>query len=776
MSTLSLRVKYRPIRIGWCLRRGNWDQFRSALRLTHSFAGGRFNPLIPVDAPDLAEDLLDRFRVDVLFPLEETEEIAGFIKSHDYLRWPEGGKPQLFHERWEDRPAYGAIVDVYHVARRIREEDIGEGPEPPFRGTLYTWEENDPLRDVLLATVGAYPAPSAEVPDYPSLFTRALKAETVALRPDDPLPADINTRLTPSRLSTEELTLEGGGRTAEPGVYFGSANDFTDLLNFWNVRACGIELVFFDPQHGGRLGQMLDEHKRWLATLPPKPWREGGEIAVWGQNRLEGQDLSVIGPRTMRHGVDEVIWNGLNIEPARPCWEEQSVLGSVDESGATPSVTFALPEKPTYDVREFFQQYIGVSVSGFDRFTRDRNVTFFPPFLPDLNEYYGRELYYHYAQARAEYGLVGGAIGLLVPAHTSDITLRALPSLQLTTRLFGKFGITAKPSQAGLVTSRLIAQMGGIQDCRVFKIEGVRTLIAKYRPEQHFDRTRANKLIGNFDEATGQMRFEPFQDLFIAPREYRRKLQPQDALDQLLERGVFRVGLELKCSNCGLAFWQPLDDVKTKVECQYCGKVFDITTQLRDRSWAYRRSGLFGRDDHQHGGIPVAVTLQQLDTDLSSHGMLYTTCLELTASGAAVDTCETDFVVITSGYSHHQRHLPQVVVGECKAAGGEITPDDADHLAKIADALPRRRVSAFVVFAKTGGFSDAEIDACARAQARWHERVILLSKDELEPYDIFERHPGADRMMKAQGLEGLAQFTTQRFPRLRPEGFRNVGA
>jgi hypothetical protein len=66
MSTLSLRVKYRPIRIGWCVEGGNREQFRRALRFTHSFAGGRFNPLIPVDAPELAENLLDRFRVDVL--------------------------------------------------------------------------------------------------------------------------------------------------------------------------------------------------------------------------------------------------------------------------------------------------------------------------------------------------------------------------------------------------------------------------------------------------------------------------------------------------------------------------------------------------------------------------------------------------------------------------------------------------------------------------------------------------------------------------------------
>src|SRR5437867_1729017 len=153
MSTLSLRVKYRPIRIGWCLEGGNLVQFRRALRFTHSFAGGRFNPLIPVDSPELADSLLDRFRVDALFPIEENEAIDGFIKTHDYLRWPEF-RPQLFHEGWDGRPPYGALVDVYHSARRIHEDRIAARPESTIRGVLYAWDEHDPLGDVLLANVG----------------------------------------------------------------------------------------------------------------------------------------------------------------------------------------------------------------------------------------------------------------------------------------------------------------------------------------------------------------------------------------------------------------------------------------------------------------------------------------------------------------------------------------------------------------------------------------------------------------------------------------------
>jgi hypothetical protein len=89
-------------------------------------------------------------------------------------------------------------------------------------------------------------------------------------------------------------------------------------------------------------------------------------------------------------------------------------------------------------------------------------------------------------------------------------------------------------------------------------------------------------------------------------------------------------------------------------------------------------------------------------------------------------------------------------------------------LAKVADALPRNRLSAFIVFAKTGSFTNAEVEACALAQAKWESRVILLSKDELEPYNILDQHRGDIGRLAARGLEGLAEFTAQRYPQLEP--------
>jgi hypothetical protein len=90
--------------------------------------------------------------------------------------------------------------------------------------------------------------------------------------------------------------------------------------------------------------------------------------------------------------------------------------------------------------------------------------------------------------------------------------------------------------------------------------------------------------------------------------------------------------------------------------------------------------------------------------------------------------------MMTAGPSHQRPHLPQVLIAECKAAG-TITTDDARRLAAIADALPRRRLSVFILFSKLGEFTAEEVEACALAQHKWTSRVMLLSQRERE-HDI----------------------------------------
>jgi hypothetical protein len=286
----------------------------------------------------------------------------------------------------------------------------------------------------------------------------------------------------------------------------------------------------------------------------------------------------------------------------------------------------------------------------------------------------------------------------------------------------------------------------------VFKITGVRKLIQQYSPDQSFTRSGALTIIGNHDPA-GRPRFSDYQSLSIEGV----PVTPENAFSYLLKRGVFRVGLHLLCPNCEPKSWIHLDEVRTFSRCEYCGRDFNISEQLKHRDWAFRRSGLFGRDDSQGGGIPVALTLQQLTSALHGQVIAYTTGTELEPTIAKVQTCETDFALLTESL---RDQTPQVVIGECKASG-QIVEDDVRKLASVADALEASGdCEAFVVFAKTSPFRPEEIACCKAAQGKYRQRVILLSDRELEPYFMYERANKEFEIHRLGGsLEDMAQTT-----------------
>lgn len=205
-------------------------------------------------------------------------------------------------------------------------------------------------------------------------------------------------------------------------------------------------------------------------------------------------------------------------------------------------------------------------------------------------------------------------------------------------------------------------------------------------------------------------------------------------LAHLLKKGIFRAGLKFDCPGCRLEFWTSLDDVRTEATCEYCGHKFNITPYLKDRDWAFRRSGLFGKNDHQEGAISVVLTLQQLHT-FHLQEMLYVPAMSLKSKSTAISKCETDFVVLTQ--CPHDGKI-DIAIGECKTRK-QISDDDVNNLQAIADAFPRERFSVYIIFSKLDSFSSEELARVRRLNNEYRRRVILFTARELEPYDLYER-------------------------------------
>jgi hypothetical protein len=707
--------------------------------------GGRFNPIIVVDDAAHASRLLRLFHVDVLYALEHDEVIDSFIAAHPHIRWPLfAGDLLLSRSDSFDGREHCALVDV-HAALARAAKNRTERDEPSVGGALLPqWTEDDALSLALVAMFGEYPDNAWGEP-LSSAFTATFGKQRRTLDRDEPLPSTMWRQVCPLSLTDFGLLRSRGGLTGN-GVFVGTATSFDDLVEFWNLKAADHSLLFFDTAYRERLAPLVRDYvaavKQAIEKMPTNAWN--ARLSVW-HSRESPLPEEFEGVPILHHSVDRVIWNGLNERSPIVATVGSIAAGSVENDTGRPTLAFQ-PEVPDVlrDLR-YERQLAVMTIRPHSTFFERDGFTFSAPNVPELNEYYGRSMIMRPGHARAAVdGL--GVIGELSRSYT---TLLSLSVSELFKQLFAAFGITTKPSRSGTIARQLLRQMGGLDGCRVFKIRGVRKLIDGFSAQRAFTRSQALKYIGPG--------FPAYRNLFIEPRDA-YELTPNDAFRFLVRKGVLRPGLEFVCPTCRLEFWALLDDARTQMKCQFCDAEFNAGAQLRDNDgWKYRRSGLFGYDNHQEGGIPVALALQRFEESISDmfRSNLFTTALDVEQGGPISGACEIDFAFL----AHDANGKPQLALGEAKA-GKSIDDTDVSNLAMIAAAFPKERIDVFATFAKAEEFSYDELRRLLEAKDVYPRRRILLSRHELEPYHLFDRLkdlPGGES--HANSLQELADAT-----------------
>lgn len=716
MATVTLYTRYRPARIGFCVRQDDLSAVITATDLAHAIWGGRFCPIIPCDDTEHAARLIKAFAVDTLYPVTKDDMTSKVISSHKALAWPTMEPGFYLDDGREKEPQF---LSVLHPIRILRERRLNRVRFPDVVGMQ--WEEDDTLAPWLCALIGRYPATGSPTTFQAEFDT--LEPERLVLHRDQELPADLMEQITPNTLTALDFQISPH---REKAIYVASGDTFYDVVSFWNLRATGKKCAFYHHEVGSRLERVLSafESRDDQTDTKDRP-----SLRLFGKNksalngsRFAGQSLS---------SPDIGILN-INFKSPRFGSRSRSVLASFDP-GPPPAIDFALPKKPCLEKIEFYRQHLVLEITTYRNVIWQSDYMFPPPPIPALNEFYGRQLWYYSDAVRS----MPQGIALFVRTTDENCGVRGIENYALIQQLFRLARLEVQRSRPGLVARQLIQQMGGVQACRVFKIPGVRALIEKYGPTESFVRSEAIQMIRNLD-------FTPHQSLYIEKRDH-SALTPEDVLAFLLEKEVFRAGLQLECPNCQLPFWKHIDDCISRLPCDYCGKVFNITPQLRHRGdWRFRRSGLFGASNHQEGSIPVVLTLQQIETSIHDWGMIYTTALKLDGDG--ID-CESDFLILQS----RPDGKVDIMLGECKT-NDIISQGDVDNLSAVAQKLSAVGLQVFLLFSKTGSFSEEEIVRCKGIRhSESSGGTILLSARELEPYLMYER---ASKEFRVDGYGG----------------------
>lgn len=764
LDTIRVNICYRPLRIAWAIRSDDINAFRHAVRLSNTLWGGRFNPIVVVDNEEESELLIDAFRVDLILPIGDSGAVKQFAKRFSHLINPFLlGSPFIGDSKGRNM---AQILDVHNALTHIRKTHKRKTIKgKAFR--VYTWKADDPLADVLLVQLGMYPRNDEIGIDYQDILLQSTEVTECAIDPASPLSENILDYPSISYLSRHGLKRHYSVDFAwnSPGFFVGEVTDLNDLISHWNLRAADIPLWFVDPNHLNRYTNIIPAWEKRMGEIASHHRKLDRHIAVWSRRenideaRKPFRDSTLIGCPVSIH-----TWNGRNLRPAMMHFDEVSTLGVIGRERGKPKVSFQLNDKPFCSDRWFHRQHLVASVSFIGGFYGDEQHTFAPPYIPELNEFYARTMHHLYDKLRIE----SERIGLVIDAADTDTFLYALPVADLIENVFGMAGFSTKLSSAGLIVRQLIGQLGGLQGAQVFKIPGVRRLLKTYGPTAAFTYKSAMQLIASRDPANPDAKFEAYQDLYIDALRIDTKLKPNSVFSHLVEKGLFRIGAQLNCPNCGMSSWIALDALKQIVVCELCGHQYNATRQLVNVDWRYRRSGVLGAEKHAQGAIPVALTLQQLDSNTGGFldSAVYSPSLNLGALNdtyqADLPSCEVDFVWMIS------REYPRktaLILGECKDQGPmEITEfkQDIDNLRRVADAFPRKRYKTFVMFTKLSAFTPEEIKLAKTLNDQYRYRAILLTAKELEPFQIYEGTKSEFDIRTYGGSpEELAQVTAQ---------------
>lgn len=768
MDTLRVDICYRPLRIGWAIKSDDFDAFRKAVRYSHALWGGRFNPILFVDHEEESGKLIDLFRVDVIIPVGDSDEVKEFPNKYPYLINPFWGESVLNKGGKHDHP-FSRALDIHNTLIYLR--DKPEWKRIKDHGVrCVVWSDEDPLADHFLTQFGGYPDKDEIGTDYLDLLKKASKFEEISIDSEGALPTTILDYPGISYFSQYGIDRHYGiGRGwNSPGFYVGDSTNLQDLVCHWNLRACDISLFFIDPQHLERYVDLIPAWEKVIKDMVANYRHEiDRKLGVW--TRLEDLDearkpfpgMELIGCRIS----DVATWNGRNVKAPMMYFGQASALGVMSGENSKPKVSFTLPDKPFCGDSWFHSQHLVASISFIGGLYGDDDHTLKAPYLPELNEFYARTMHFEYSKLRIE----PGRIGLVVDAADYDSFLYALPVADLMERIFDMAGYEAKLSNAGLITKQLITRLGGLQGGRAFKIPGVRRLFKTYGPNATIRKKAALQMIGKPDPERPHVKFSDHRDIYIQARSFKDKITPDKVFGFLVEKGLFRVGADLKCPSCQLNSWIPLDSLKQRLTCDLCGHEHDVTRSLTDfNEWHYRRSGVLGLEKNAQGAVPVCLTLQQLDTNL--HGGLddglYSPSLELSPKeGNGDKKCETDFVWVIP------REYPRktvVIIAECKDQG-PIDEGDIENLKRIADALPKKRFKTYILLSQISPFTDEEIQLAKGLNDKYHQRAILLSADELEPYHIEKGKDDSGRDLNWYSPEEMASSTDYLFFKSREE-------
>jgi len=246
-----------------------------------------------------------------------------------------------------------------------------------------------------------------------------------------------------------------------------------------------------------------------------------------------------------------------------------------------------------------------------------------------------------------------------------------------------------------------------------------------------------------------------------------KKMANWDLYEHLISIGVFKIGLKVQCPNCTRKPWFPLNEIKEIFTCPKCLNTFSAVGNIDKRNWSYKTAGPFSFHNYADGAYTVLLAinfLSELRMNLQTSPVL-----SFIAESKDHRKMEADFAMFWK-QSAFGEEMPGLLFAECKTYG-EFKIKDYNRMRLIAKNFSGA-VLAFCTLNKSLTKKEIKsISSIAKAGRKyWKEEyprnpILILTGTELfskwgPPY-CWEDAGIKKKFENARGLLDLCDATQQ---------------
>ena len=689
MTSGTIKVKLRPIKLAFLVNPNDKESLLKAIEINTFLWGGAYNPIIPTykrippnweggpsknpSAKSIVSGYLDNFDPDYVVPMGECIDYdldIGYRKKIDDV--------SEILERVEKNgiPNYG--IGLFEILNHLFNQEFKF--EKKYPQDICIPHFNNRYHLFLASVFGVLSENIDNI--FWEHFAEALEAKKVDCSASNYTEFFDSQKLFLRRITEHGLKSKGRQKHC---TFFLDATKLFDIIDYWNLRAIGWNVLPVPKQF-----TQSDEAKQPLLDFVENNYatilksRSISEDECHNFSDLLDAALPDGKPERVLPTSYPRIWD----ESAREvdhaeCCEVIADTSEHDVSTEQKPIRFKTLDPEFVNDSERFDKPCFANEIEWRLYDDD---ILFAEVIPEGDSKQALSIV-EYIGPYDEMRFFKKGVVYLPCCSEQTLYLRSPHAAGVFTRWFESKGWTVELSPAGRIAHQMLQQLQGIRGTWVLASKGIIQLLRKM-----------NSSDGKFLSAEF-VRGKIFREIANEKRTF--KLKGEDILYHLIATKVFQLGMKIQCFVCTKHSWYSVKGNDYELQCPRCLAEFSFPADFQKVKWAYRAVGPFSSLNQADGAYTVLLTLRFFSKIIFSNSAM-TPLMSFTAKKGKVEI-EADLALFFQESKLFRPSKIDLIFAECKTFNS-FRKKDVDRMKNLGKAFP----GSVLVFAKLEKSLDEE--------------------------------------------------------------------